>query len=859
MADRPTSLLDVSAQRPPRSGSLPAAPSDFVGRERELEKIATLFLSSTRLITLIGSGGIGKTRLATEAALRYRKARRVPIHWVRLARLPASSDTTAVEDELAHSIIDVDFSNRSTWDALIDAFTRTDDASRRRQTILVMDNCEHVLEGAGRVITNLLNAVPGLTVLATSREAIGWVDEQLVPVPALSREQAVTLFRARAELTGHPIAGDDDAAVAGSICWHVHNHPLYIRLAAAQLMRQPLPMILRDLSGEDSDRRLRWSRDPRVGAEERHWRIHDVIAWSYDLCTDQERLLFERLSVFAAGYDGNPDDDHATSGHDLGAELEAIEAVCADDDGTGIVRDEIEGLLERLVDQSLVTVHLTPNAVRYSLLESLRVFAQQRLRERSAGAEWERLAGRHRRYYRDKAVHAGADWFGPAEQELLDWARTAWDNLLTAMDSSLATPGESAIGLEIATGLIALRLPFFMGSLRESRRWAMRTLEATRSLDPQPVELQTAALALTAWVTMCQGVHDDAARMLDECVATSIADAEVRANWRNDPAADLGLPPLVEFARGTELLFARDPCSVLVLARARARFLGSGDIGSAAMSELFQALAAGLLGTAAQALEIAQGYLGRATRSGAGWVQSWGELAWAIALTKHGDPHEALAVGRTALTSQLSMRDQWGMIWAVHIRMWTLARLVADARGEDGIQPDSVFSSATEIANLAGGARTVRQRLGVNIANLGPFATETDKAIAIAREVLGHKDFAAAEQEGSILRPELDEVARLALGTLSLNKLALDHPVRQHRPSKWNELSTAEREVAVFAAAGWTNTAIAASRGSSFKTVDAQIASIFSKLMINSRTDIITIVPTDTKDEVAEAAARRPQ
>ncbi|WP_433597586.1 LuxR C-terminal-related transcriptional regulator [Nocardia sp. CA-135953] len=847
----------MSAQHP-LGGSLPVATSDFVGRERELEKIATLLLSSTRLITLIGSGGIGKTRLATEAAHRYHKARRVPIRWVRLARLPAGSDATAVEDELAHSIIDVDFSNRSSLDALIDTFTRSDGASRNLQTILVMDNCEHVLDGVGRVISELLDAVPGLTVLATSREAIGWVDEQLVPVPALSREQALTMFRARADLTGHPIAGDDDAAVAGSICWHVHNHPLYIRLAAARLMRQPLPMILRDLSGLDGDRRLRWSHGPRVGTDQRHWRIHDVIAWSYNLCQDNERLLFERMSVFAAGYDSNPDDEHGTSGPDVGAELEAIETVCADD-GTGIARDEIEGLLERLVDQSLVTMHRTPNTVRYSLLESLRVFAQQQLRERSAGAEWERLSGRHRRYYRDKAIRAGAEWFSPAERDLLDWARAAWDNLLTAMDSSLTTPGESAIGLEIASGLIALRLPFFMGSLRESRRWAMRTLEATRSLDQQPVELQTSSMALTAWVTSCQGVHDDAARILDECVAACVMDGAARSNWRDDPVDDLGLPAPVDFAWGTELLFADDPRSIVVLARARERFRKYGDEGSSAMSELFQSLAAGLLGTAAQALEITQAYLDRATRSGAGWAQSWAELAWAIALTKHGDPREALAVGRTALTSQLSMRDQWGAIWAVHIRMWTLARLAADARLEHGTQPDSVLDSATEIANLAGGARTVRQKLGVHIANLGPFATETDKAIATARDVLGHKAFSAAEQEGSMLRPEFDEVARLALGTLSLNKLALDHPVRRHRPTTWNGLSNAEREVAVLAAAGWTNTAIAATRGSSFKTVDAQIASIFSKLMINSRTDIITLVPTDTREQVAQAADRRPE
>src|SRR5262245_24097487 len=131
-------------------GSLPSAASDFVGRERELDKIAELLLDSARLITLIGSGGIGKTRLATEAVHRYHKARRVPVHWVRLARLASGADVSAVEDEVAQAIVDADFSDRSVWAALVDTLTRSDAVGHRLQTILVMDNCEHVLDGAGR-------------------------------------------------------------------------------------------------------------------------------------------------------------------------------------------------------------------------------------------------------------------------------------------------------------------------------------------------------------------------------------------------------------------------------------------------------------------------------------------------------------------------------------------------------------------------------------------------------------------------------------------------------------------------------------------------------------------------------------
>ncbi|MFD0361304.1 LuxR C-terminal-related transcriptional regulator [Nocardia sp. GCM10030253] len=853
----------MSVRRSSGIGALPAATSDFVGRERELEKIATLLLDSARLITLIGSGGIGKTRLATEAVHRYHKARRVPVYWVRLARLSKASDATAVEDEVAQAIVDADFSGRSAWAALVDTLTRSDAVGRKWQTILVMDNCEHVLDGAGRLIAELLDAVPGLTVLATSREAIGWVDEQLVPVGALPREQALTLFRKRAELAGHAIA-DDQLTLADSICRRVHNHPLYIRLAAGRLLRQPLPMILRDLSGGVTDRRLQWSHGPRVGADERHQGIRDVIGWSFELCGDKERLLFERMSVFAAGYDVDPDDGGA-SALDVGAEREAIEEVCADLDLAAdgaevrIARDEVEGLLERLVDQSLVSVHLTSTSVRYSLLESFRVFAQQRLRERSTGGEWVRLTRRHRRYYRDKVARAQAEWFSPAEQQLLDWARAEWDNLLCAMDGSLAAPEEAAIGLEIAIGLISMRVPFFRGSLRESRRWAERTLAATRDLDPAPVELQVSAMALIGWISMCQGEHDDAERMLDECVAACVGDPEVLASWRDSPERDLGLPAPVEFTRGGELLLVRcDARAVAVLGSAREKFTARGDLGGAAMSELFEAMAAGFLGTAAQALDIARRHLDNATASEAGWAKSWAELAWAIALTKHGDPNAALAVVRTALADQLSMRDQWGVIWAVHIRTWALARMVEDARSVNGAASDRVRAWAAEIAQLIGGASTMRQRVGVNIANLGPFAAETVKAIDIARDVLGPKDFAATELEGSMLRPEHGEVVRLALGALSLDKLKVDHPVRQSRRSPWHELSTAEQEVATFAAAGWTNTAIAARRGSSFKTVDAQMATIFQKLMITSRADITTLVPADHRAEVARAAAGRP-
>jgi predicted ATPase len=181
------------------TGNPPAASDGFVGRDRELDSVCTLLLDSARLITLIGSGGIGKTRLAAEAVRRYHKATATPVYWVRLARLARDASAAAVEEEVAQSILDADFSGRPMWDSIVGKCTRTDAVGRQLQTVLVIDNCEHVLAAAGTLITDLLEAIPGLTIVATSREAVGWVDERFIAVPPLTREQALTLFRQRAE------------------------------------------------------------------------------------------------------------------------------------------------------------------------------------------------------------------------------------------------------------------------------------------------------------------------------------------------------------------------------------------------------------------------------------------------------------------------------------------------------------------------------------------------------------------------------------------------------------------------------------------------------------------------------------
>jgi predicted ATPase/DNA-binding CsgD family transcriptional regulator len=856
---------DGPAGLPPLGGGL-------VGRGRELDRVGALLMGPARLITLIGPGGIGKTSLAEVAARRLQKARHTPVWCVRLARLPKGADAAAVKEAVTAAVLAEGFAGASAWDVAVQRLSPMDAAGRSVPTVLLLDNCEHVLAGAGTVVADLLDAVPGLTMLATSREPIGYIDEQLETVPPLSAKQSLELFRQRAELTEHLITEPDQVKLAKQVCGHMHGHPLCIRLAAARMFHEPLPMILEQLTGESDDMRMRWRHGPRAGLEGRHRAIGDVIGWSYELCGDKQRLLFDRLSVFAPGYDVNPD-DAGTGVVDVGAELEAIEAVCADhmpihgcehppstapavQTAVLLPRTEIRELLDRLVEQSLVSIHMTTDTVRYYLLESLRLFAEDRLAERSTAQvdEPARLAARHCYYYRDKVLHVQAQWFGPGEQELLNWTSGAWSNIRRAIDTSMAA-GEPLVGLQICVGVLSLRSLFLIGSLPEIRGRVERALAATQAAQPQPTELQLAAMAQMAPLTLVEGRPEDGDELLERCVAVCNPRA-AQGHWRDQPETDIGLPAVVDYAWGTELMvIRRDPRAITVLGRAREKFHRIADRGGEAMSGLHEAVAAGLYGSAEQAMSICQRHLERTVTAGAGWARSWAQLASAIVLTKHGDAEEALQLGRDALAYQLPLGDHWGTTWVVHVRMWALARLLADQIAAANTSRSTLVKLASEIAYLAGGLKTQRARLGVVIEGMGWFAEETSTAEQVARDVLGQDTYADIEKRGLRLSPECFEVQRIALGTLTIDT----SPPAAKSTSSWQTLSKAEQEVAILAAAGWPNSAIGARRGTSTKTVDGQISSIFNKLMIISRQEIMRFVPEDQRTRVSAERSHKPR
>lgn len=840
----------------------PVTTGGFVGRAAQLDRILHLLQSSAQLITLTGTGGIGKTQLAAEAMRRYRKVKPVPVYWVRLAHLPKTADRTAVTDEIARSVIDVDTSRRSAWDAVVASLSPQEDTGRSTQTVLVLDNCEHILAGVGPVIADILHTVPQLTIVATSRTVIGWSDEYLIEVPPLPAQDAADLFLYRAQALGQPIEGKAQLAAVEAICRHMQNTPLFIRLAAAQLRRRPLTGILRDLDRvSDEDRRMGWSSGPSAAGDIRHHSIGDAIAWSYELCDDKERLLFERLSVFAAGYGIDPE----YGGFAMGAEPEAIVEVCSDDAivtdyaqhstnsaEVRLSREEIPALLDHLVDRSLVSLQIRGNSVRYSLMECLHVFARQRLEARSTDtvSEATRLSLRHLRYYHDRFRRAAVDWVGPREQHIFDWVRSAWPNLMVAARTSLTRPEEAVLGLRICIAIHAFPVPItHTSSIREIRAWTERTLAATASMPDDASHTRTTAKALVAYCALRQGMREDAERLLDECLTLCGVPSERRAS--PDPGPEL--PAAVEFLWGMVLwTLHSNPRAVPLLASAQRKALDNGEDGFAAIFESAAVGAAARMPTSPQQVdELIDDMLHRAQEVESSWAMTWAYLIKAVSSIERGHPSVALDCIHNAQRLHISASDQLG--WVILLRAWALGQAVVDVA--DNTERRHLMDRAVYAAYLFGAQSALHSKLGMEIQLLPNFADRNERTITSLKGFLGADAFDEAYERGTRIPPRISAFEKIVKSPLELRK-AKRPAGGGMRKAPWDALSRAEQSVAILASAGITNAMIAARRGTSTRTVEAQLAAVLRKLQIVSRHEIEQFIPDERTAEVRQEAER---
>jgi non-specific serine/threonine protein kinase len=441
--------------------NLPVSLTSFVGRQGEMEEVARL-LGSARLVTLLGSGGCGKTRLAIEVARNLLES--LPDGaWV--VELAALSDPSLVPQSVAIALGLREESGRPLVEMLAEHLSS-------RTLLLVIDNCEHVAAACASLVQELLAAAPGIRILATSRQGLGVPGETLWRIPSLSvpdpggaplsrqavnRFESVRLFVERAAAVQPTFAlTDQNAWTVAQICGRLDGIPLAIELAAARVKVLPVPQILGRL--ED---RFRLLTSGSSATLERQQTLRAAVDWSYDLLTETEQQLFQRISVFAGGLS-----------------LEGAESVCT---GNGITEEEILDLLAHLVDKSLlIPEEGCEGTARYRLLETLRAYGRERLE--SAG-HWDEYVNRHGEFYRAVAERAEAGLLGPEQASWLNRLEEEHDNFRLAIESAHE---RGDVARELSIGASLWRFWWTRGFWQEGNRRLSKAIDAAGGASPAP-------------------------------------------------------------------------------------------------------------------------------------------------------------------------------------------------------------------------------------------------------------------------------------------------------------------------------------------------------------------------------------
>ena len=468
--------------------NLPAPRSSLIGRDDELAELEKL-LTEGRMVTIVGPGGVGKTRLGVEIA---RRRRLQHLDGVWLAELAPVRDGALVAQAVA-SALDV---REEPGQPIRDTLVR---AIGDRHVLVVLDNCEHVVDAAAALVDALLNSSPTITVLATSREPLRIEGETIWAAPslgvpahddagpeALCGFDAVRLFVERATAQGPFALSHDNVSSVAQLCRRLDGVPLAIELAAARA---------RNLSPAQMVERLDDRFDLLTGgtrtAVSRHQTLRAAVDWSYDLLSEPERILFPRLSTFAGGFN-----------------LTAAEEVCG---GEGLAKGQVLDILATLVDRSLVTVHERDGEIRYRLHETLRAYGAERLALAEASVSGA-LIHRYLRWFLSMAEDASDQLFGPNEAKTLERLDSDHANLQLALRRALDT-GSAQIALRLAIALS--RFWRVRGYWAEGRGW----LEAALGASPEaPASLRAKAVAAAAVMADHQADFPAALRLGQEAL-----------------------------------------------------------------------------------------------------------------------------------------------------------------------------------------------------------------------------------------------------------------------------------------------------------------------------------------------------
>ncbi|MGQ0600985.1 MAG: tetratricopeptide repeat protein [Anaerolineales bacterium] len=815
----------------PRLDNLPIALSTFVGRERESAEIQHA-LSAHRLLTLIGPGGCGKTRLAVRVAeaLRTEFAEGV---W--LTEFAPLADDALVPQAVASAL----GIREQPGQPLTDTLTAH---LQSRHTLLILDNCEHLVAACAQIAEVLLHACAELRILATSREPLAVLGEGVWSVPPLSlpdphpwrsptseqaalpdyqQSEAVRLFVARAQ-SAWPIFSltPDNGRWIAEICRRLDGMPLAIELAAARVRALSVQQI-----AERLDNRFSLLTSGSRTAPPRHQTLAATLDWSYALLSETERNVLQRLSVFAGG-----------------GTLEAAEAVCAEKDEVEGMKDEVHpsdvlDTLSHLVDKSLVVTDPSGGEPRYRLLETIRQYAREKLNDSGKADE---ARDRHLDYYLHWAEQAEPCLAGLEQLLWLNQFEAEHDNLRAALEWSLRAEPDAAYSLKLAAAC-----GFFWrlrGYLSEGHKHLAAALARGGAQAPAH---RARALGRAANIVYLQSNYPEARSLCEESLRL----------WRTlGEAGNAGvayaLDVLGEIAteEGDYVTAPNLFAEVLALCR---ELNDTGGVGNALIQFGWVALRTGNYELAKQRFEEAltilrqTGYITDIAFSLAGL----GEVAVRLGQYDHAS---------TLLDESLALRrahgDKWGigtslgtMGWVAlrqrdYPRMRSLLRDSIIARTETGDRGGIAWclEKLAEAAYLQRKPERAVRVFGAAAVLRAPVKSVIDPAdqpeynhiIAALKVALGAETFAALWAEGSAL--PVEQIVDDALSDDA------DSAVSPQEKERFGGLTAREREVAALIAQGKSNREIAAAMVVGVKTVETYVTRILNKLGFDSRVQIAT-------------------
>lgn len=688
-----------------REGNLPSELTSFVGRTRLLANLKH-HLTTSRLVTVTGIGGVGKSRTVLRLAHQVRAQYADGVWFADLARL---QDSGMVKQTIATALGIADQSSRTPSESLSEWVGE-------RHMLLILDTCEHLVQGCAELVEELLEANQQLTILATSRQSLHLAYEQVVPVPpllapgddpaeSLFTNESVQLFAARAGgVVPDFVLDESNIGSVAELCRRLDGIPLAIELAAVRLRALSVDQI----QGLLADRFSLLAGASRT-ALPRHQTLRAAIGWSHELCAPEERLLWARLSVFAGDF-----------------ELDAAKAVCAD---SRLREPDITDLVVGLVEKSILLKRSNHAGVRYKLIDTLAEYGEEWLDKLG---ETEEMRRRHLRYYLSLAERSEDAWSGPRQIYWFVRMRQEHDNVRMALEHALRSPGATVLSLKLLGSL------WFMwiccGFVREGRAYLERALQA----NPTPSKDRCKALWVLSYIRSAQGDSVGAREAAEQCSTEAVRVGDSRAVI------------LASKMQGTSALLQGDLQKASALLGVAIEFntdnkeLNPGLL--PAIVELSIVLTS--QGELFEAESLLVDCLQVCRERGELWLSSYAHWALSLPRMAMGRAAEALTTAQEGLRIKRHFHDTTGSLMVLE----SIAKIL------------SMLGEADRSARLLGALQQNWRSSGMPMLGAPFLTSDHEKCVKECEKILGEDGYQAAFEAGR--RLDLDEAATLALGEL---------------------------------------------------------------------------------------------